>query len=493
VDMAHYLSLLFVFFTLNLTTLFASEDRGIRDSNHVPIRTTRLVTDADHTRFLKDTLATATNQVMISTYNTSPNRLLGEGLGQAIIDASKRGVAVYVYYENRPWFSKEDFDDLETVASHCAKFEENANQSKCVIKDKSAVAIGSHNWLSDTRGSSSNGTMVITGRLASGPINDVWAGIRFYQSLEYGNEWGIEKFLNDRGAFSTGEHQFAPGQFLYTLQTPDAHGIFLNEVFEKTQSRVLLFSPFIRLAKLQGVFSFPLLYKLEQRGVNIKLITLPSPCDHVPREQKEIFSHLESLCVRYPNFSYVTHPNFHARTLLADWDLICEGSFNWLSAVTQFDHGANNFKMSIAIRGTIAHDMIQTFEETALGKFVVIRPVEVKTRAPLQQEPRIVSNVKQPASQQRKQFISRGELPIHKQPPLKKPKVTPEKIPQAFDNIIKVFSGEGFGVEGYCVRFNKSDYLRKGDRILYFETPESAKQAAYAVWKNKDSSVLLGK
>lgn len=480
--MMRYILSVILFFTFNFTSLLASQDREHRDSTYVPIRTTRLVTDADHTRFLKETLASATNQVMISTYNVSPNRLFREGLGQAIIDASNRGVAIYVYYENRPWYSKEDFIDLETVASCCAVFDENANHSKCVIKDKSTVAIGSHNWLSNTREGSSNGTMVVSGGLASGLINDVWQGIRFYQSLEYGNERGIQKFLNDRDAFSTGEYQFSPGQFLYTLRTPDAHGILLDEVLEKAQSRVLLLSPFIRLAKLQGVFSSPLLHKLQQRGVNIKLITLPSPCDRVPGEQEEIFSHLKNLCARYPNFSYMTHPNFHAKTLLADRDLICEGSFNWLSAVTQIDHGANNFEMSVAVRGNIAGDMIQTFEGTALGKFVVAKPVETKTRAPLQKKTRIVPNLKQPAPQQTKQFRARDELPINKQQPLKKPRITPVNTPPDFDDVVKVFSGKQYGIEGYCVRFNKGDYLRKGNDILYFETPESAKQAAYATW-----------
>jgi hypothetical protein len=179
----------------------------------------------------------------------------------------------------------------------------------------------------------------------------------------------------------------------------------------------------------------------------------------------------------------MTHPNFHAKTLLADRDLICEGSFNWLSAVTQIDHGANNFEMSVAVRGTIARDMIQTFEETALGEFVIEKPVETKVRAPLQKKTRIVSNIKQPVPQQTKQIRQPDELPINKQPLLKKPKISPENTPPSFDNIVKVFSGKQFGIEGYCVRFNNGDYLRKGNDILYFETPEDAKLAAYAIWR----------
>ena len=99
--MVHYILSLVLFFTINFTSVLASQDREQRDPNYAPIRTTRLVTDTDHTQFLKDALATATNQVMISTYNVSPKRLFEDGLGQAIIDAYERDVAVYVYFENQ--------------------------------------------------------------------------------------------------------------------------------------------------------------------------------------------------------------------------------------------------------------------------------------------------------------------------------------------------------------------------------------------------------
>lgn len=64
------------------------------------------------------------------------------------------------------------------MASHDAVFNENANHSKCVIKEKSAVAIGSHNWLLDPWEDSFNGLMVMRGGLASGLTNDIWQGIR---------------------------------------------------------------------------------------------------------------------------------------------------------------------------------------------------------------------------------------------------------------------------------------------------------------------------
>lgn len=466
---------------LGISNINAAQQPDGRDKTYISLQARRLVSDAEHTAFVKDVLATATGEVMISTYDISPVKLFDEGLGQAIVDAAERGVRVYVYYEHRPWYEPEEFKALQEVASCCAKFDENANHSKCVIKDKTMVAIGSCNWLSAPRAKSSNGTLVLTGGLALSLINDVWQGIRFYQSLEYGNERGVEKFLQDRDAFSTGEYRFAEGQYLYTLRTPEAHGIMLAEVLQKATKRVLVFSPFIRLNKLKETFSTGALVALQQRGVNVKLITLPKPCDRVPAEQGDIFVYLQGLSTRYPNFTFLTCPDFHAKTLVAD-DFICEGSFNWLSAVAQIDHDANNFEMSVGIRGEIAQSLIQSFENTPIGKVVLPiaaasssnpkpLPKEVKEK---QKEAKVTQSLKQPRVQEEDEAGVASS---------KKAKKAIQAIPPNFDNEIRIFSGEKYGKQGYCVRFNRGDYLRDGrNNILYFPTTAAAKQAAFEVW-----------
>jgi hypothetical protein len=481
----HMIRYLFLsFFTLSFFPAYATDKVERQNSIPIPLHASRLVSDTEHTAFLKGVLATAKREVMISSYNVSPERLFGDDqLGRAIINAAKRGIGVYVYYENRPWYSEEDYEDLEEVASHCAKFEENANHSKCVIKDKEVVAIGSHNWLSDTREGSSNGTMVVTGNLAFGLIEDVWQGIRFYQSLEYGNGRGVRKFLNDKDAFSTGEYQFSPGQFLYSLRTPEAHGIFFNEMLQKAEARILIFSPFIRLQKLKETFTFILLKKLEERGIMIKLITLPSPCDRVQWEQEEIFTYLDSLCVKHKNFSYLKHANFHAKTLIVD-NVICEGSFNWLSAVTQINHGANNCEISVALKGDNAQELIQSFEGTQMGKFVLAKLPE-KPKPSLKKETSVVPKLQQNTLEAPKKTNSRNASDLDDQSSnsRKKQKPLPIPIPPSFDSKVKVFSGERFGIEGYCVRFKGGDYLNNNGDILYYATPEKAKEAAYKAWR----------
>ena len=67
---------LFVF-TLNLFFLFPSQEEKLGDiDTHLHAR--RLISNAEHTLFLKEVLATATRTIMISTYNVSPKRLFGK-------------------------------------------------------------------------------------------------------------------------------------------------------------------------------------------------------------------------------------------------------------------------------------------------------------------------------------------------------------------------------------------------------------------------------
>ncbi|MBX9786491.1 MAG: hypothetical protein K2Y08_04035 [Alphaproteobacteria bacterium] len=456
--------ILFIICLLNFTPTFAFQ--GDEDKGYIPLAANRLTSDQEHTDFLKHALNSAANSIMISSYTVAPRRLFEDGIADAIINAAERGVKVYIYYERRPYCSQKNYKYLSRLQNCCERFEEIFNHSKCVLRDKDLVAIGSYNWLSDSSVGSSNFSLVLSGGLALGLNNDVWQGIQFYQSLKHENEQGLRKFLKDSDAFSTGAYQFNPGQFFYTLRTPEAHGILLGEVFEKAQRNVVLFSPFIRLEKLKQTLNGSLLQDLENKKVYTKLVSLPFPCDRTPAEESKISSYLEELQRTYPHFSYVTQPDLHAKTLIADDDLLCEGSFNWLSAVTEIDHDANNFEMSVAIRGDIARELIQTFKGTEFGKAVLTIPLETPSL---------------PSMKEKKHFKGKRD-----QSPQRKHNSKPlaSQVPADFDNIVKTFSGQKFGIQGYCVRFNGGDYLRDIARnILYFPTPEEAKQAAYDVWK----------
>ncbi len=299
--------------------------------------------------------------------------------------------------------------------------------------------------------------MVLSGMFVQGLGSDIWDAIKFYQSLRYDNQRGVNKFYGNLSAFSTGEYKFEEGEFYYTLSTPQAHEILFNEVVEKAKKRVLLFSPFIKLEKLKSVFTKKLLEKTQKKGVILKLITLPDPCSQ-QQEKNSIFNYLDGLCKNFPQFSYLKQSNFHAKTLIADGDFICEGSKNCLSSVDDLSHEANNFEMSVAVRGKNAKKLIEEFEKTGIGKSVLFKEL-IKTESKVVEKKRKLPSSKEDDSQK---IRKKNSALFSKK------------------NSFEIFSGRNFGKNGFCVRFNKRDYLLDdNEEIVYFRTEKEAQQAAY--------------
>ena len=122
-------------------------------------------------------------------------------------------------------------------------------------------------------------------------------------------------------------------------------------------------------------------------------------------------------------------------------DLLCEGSFNWLSAVDDIDHVANNLEVSVAISGLRAQSIIQTF-------------------APTQMEPR--------RRERRVTTTAEENVPA-----------APVSVTE--DLNFQIFPGARFGQSGYCVRI-EGEYIRRRDgRIKYFKTEEQARKAIYTM------------
>jgi phosphatidylserine/phosphatidylglycerophosphate/cardiolipin synthase-like enzyme len=578
-------------FLLTASSLSAMEfvrDEEYSKTQNIPNKPTlkeqlsveRLVTNKEHINFLKHALETAEQDIMISSYRISAKKLMEEGIDKSIKSAAERGVDIYVYYNKS---SQKEYNELCKIAQHCFKFEEIDNHSKCIIKDrrihgKRTVAIGSYNWLAESIEGSSNASMVLTGMFVQGLGADIWDGIKFYRSLREENEKGVKKFLGSLSAFTTGEYKFEEGEYYYTLSTPEAYQTLFNEVVEKANERVLLFSPFIRLEKLQSTFTSSFLETLQKRKINIKLITLFNPCYSL-QEQKEIFSYLDKLSNNSLSFSYLKHDNFHAKTLLADDDFICEGSRNCLSSVDDLSHDKNNFELSVAVRGKNAKKLIEAFEKTDIGQLILIKKqIQIQPQKDIEKKRKIVSpsqndnkklksenskpsldtnNVSSSSKQEnfkiyynkkgfyvrlnpkeclvddkneiaffsnyveaqraaselaspsfpqsikliKKSIEKKSQLPFNKTNNSKKTKPVPGKNKSnnsqsqnnfkfssskknvkssSQQNNFEIFSGRNFGKKGFCVRFDKRDYLVDDkEEIVYFSTYKEAQQAAF--------------
>lgn len=420
--------------------------------DYTPPSATRLATDAEHKNFLIGSLNSARKSVMISSYDVSPT-IFKDGIAQSIVNAAKRGIQVYIYFEHEARCTDKEHRDLSDIARLCARFEVNCNHSKCVIKDKDTVAIGSYNWLSHFNDTSSNATVVTTGALASRLKDDVWQGMRFYQCLQNDNEKGIANHCADGSLFLPKQYEISNQSCVTLLRSPEAHSIFLKQVFDSAQSNIFMFSPFIKLSRLQDTFTPAVLRSLNVRDIRTILVTLPSPCKN-PVEQSKIFTLLDDLQRNYPCFSYQIRKDFHAKTLVSD-NIICEGSLNWLSAVSETAHEANNYEVSVAIKGEFAANLLKGFYERAIGQSITPpAPHDVGLSQSLTAQASVIK---------------------------------PSAIPASFDKHIKIFSGAKFGKQGFCVKLD-ADYLRdERNSTIYFASEAEAKQAAYDRWAENNS------
>ncbi|MBP6986404.1 MAG: hypothetical protein KBB83_07460 [Alphaproteobacteria bacterium] len=445
---------LFTILSITLLPGSVASQKSTQDIDFFP--PTRLVSDAEHKAFLIATLDSCNNNdsMMISSYDITPKIFHNDNIAGRIISAAKRGAKIYIYYEHLGKFSYDDSQRLQVLQNCCARFEVNFNHSKCVV-NKDVVAIGSYNWLSDFNDTSSNGTAVLKGSICLPLQKDIWAGMRFYQSLAHDNAKGVQKFVEDQSVFSPKLYNLGVSGQLTILRTPEAHCTFLNQTFEDASNDVHIFSPFVRFKRLAETFTDGVLRKLAAKHVRTVLVMLPEPCNRIPHEQTKIFDYLDKLQQTYPYFSYKTQKDFHAKTLVSD-NMICEGSFNWFSAVDDIAHDANNYEVSVAIKGDGALNLLNSLRTSAIGQSVM----------QLNGAARNKQGLNSPAA-----------APMINTDNNKTP-----SIPRDFDKRIRIFSGAKYKREGFCVKLDNNYILDEHNKTLYCETEEQAKQVAYQVW-----------
>lgn len=397
-----------------------------------------LATEEEHKAFLLDTIRTAKKSLMLSSYSISAKDLKN-GIGEALIQAARRGVRVHVWYGKEFSPNNSDYEYISKVASFCKKFEQIENHSKVLVKDEEVFTIGSQDWLSFFPGSL-NRSLTVQGNVTSHLTVDFLQAVDLYHCFKAGDAKGISSVEHIRNNISNCSHEYEKNQFFYTLSTPDTHFKIMDQAFNTAQKRIVLVSPFIRLANLQDRINISIIEKLQKRGVSCTLITREDPCDLTPHEKKPILDYLNNLSAVYSHFKVQYMANLHAKTLLYD-DFICEGSFNWLSAVDDLDHRANKCEFSIGMQGALATPIIESFNQSEIG-----------------------------------QKIGHSS----------------HVIPNDFLKEIRIFSGANMNRDGYCVRHTQKGYLKNfSSTIEYFKTEALAQKAAYDAWGDKPKALPI--
>lgn len=299
-----------------------------------------------------------------------------------------------------------------------------------------------------------------TGNLAFYLREDIWEGMRFYQSLAYANNAGIQKFYK-ADVFEPKLYYISSCSDSIILRTPEAHDLYLTKMLNEACSYVYMFSPFIRLHKLKNTFSSKILSRLQNKQVKTVLITRFEPCKNTI-ETSQIFRKLDRLEAKYPYFSYQIQNDFLAKTLITD-NSICEGSFNWLSAVGAIDHQASNYEVSVGITGDLLPSLYENFQSSVLGQMV--KATENLTS-------RKTTNFSDSSSQTNSFGDSSSQTNSD----------TALLTPEIFDEHIEIYSGELFNKPGFCVKLDGEYIQDESGAPQFYQTREIAKDTASAIW-----------
>ncbi|MBA4119037.1 MAG: hypothetical protein C0514_09135 [Candidatus Puniceispirillum sp.] len=409
-----------------------------------------LTTPQEHMDFLKGALASAKKTVTITSFCVDAHPLVTQDLGEAIIAATTRGVKVYIYYDNRPYFLGEAYGIWTHLEECCARLGAISTHAKCVVRDDDLVAVGSYNWLGPPFEGGRNVSFFMEGPHAPNIKKDILQCIRFYQSRKHANERGEQSFLRDTRVFSAKACPLGGDASFYTLTTPESHHKMLHEVFERARQRIVLVSPFVRLERLQSLLGEERINELEERCVSMALICLPHPCSHTEEEKEPIFAYLERLRKAYPHFSFETRDGIHTKALVADNDFICVGSLNWLSAAADISQPFHKFEMSVALRGETAKPLIAVLDLSA----------------PRQEAP-LVSPLEDDMPEAQTSTCAAQALAPH----------------TSMDCVYRIFSGERFRKPGFCAHLTGGDYVRdEQGQVIYFPTLDEAKSAAMSLY-----------
>ncbi|HVY53462.1 MAG TPA: phospholipase D-like domain-containing protein, partial [Gammaproteobacteria bacterium] len=150
----------------------------------------------EHIKLLEIVFRFAQKSILITSFTLNQETLEKAKLFQLIIQATKRRVKIYIYYNDQKHLTT---DIINFLKDHGVSFDYAFTHSKLLVMDRKLVAAGSCNWLSMVNSKfpeSAEGSLIIQGD-CNDLIEDIWSHLRFYRNLQFDNSGAINKFLRN--------------------------------------------------------------------------------------------------------------------------------------------------------------------------------------------------------------------------------------------------------------------------------------------------------
>lgn len=153
------------------------------------------------------------------------------------------------------------------------------------------------------------------------------------------------------------------------LSTHKQHDDFLIQCLNNAKKELIICSPFIGLATLDWI---PFFYDVQKKGINIFVFS-DYHSNHIDGFFKNTHTESAVLELVRHNLSPYFLENIHNKTIFYDDEVICEGSYNWLSAVRDKSSKYHNLEASLLYRGSEAKKMITEMKNNFKNKRIIKR------------------------------------------------------------------------------------------------------------------------
>lgn len=442
----------------------------------------RLSTPKSHVRYMQDAISSAKKSILITSHGVDKEAFEGGNLYNLLSDATNRGVGVYIYN-----IDSKDTDDktFRFFQDHGIAYDVAYTHAKLLAVDNQKFAIGSYNWLSKDN-SWENATLCLSGKECKDLVPLLWEDLKYYRNIQFDNVKQIRQYKNNSKNEEIDTWDLDKSTTLYYFHSLDQHRDFIANTFQYAKKSVVFCAPFINSKSgYQEDFEWNLLSKTIKRGVHIYFACRAE--DHNLLSFKKYLSTL----LDSPFMHLIAVSNIHQKTVIVDDITIAEGSFNWLSASRDEESEHHNHEVTLMLNGNQSKPLIQDFYNSPTGQ-EIIKATSIQ-RPGLNRSNELIKIVEPKVEHKKRKLSFDTENSPVVEKNLNKTKLLSWQ--DDFKSLLKpnnfeIFPGHNFGKSGFCVRFDKKDYLvGEKDETVYFPTKKDAEEAALKLMsKNKKPS-----
>jgi hypothetical protein len=299
-----------------------------------------------HHEVLKNTINAAQKNLLISSDSIT---FLPKDIYKVLKDASLRGVKIYIYVNRL--IDERVLGFLESIST----IQQRNIHAKYLIADDICVVIGSHNWFDFDYSGGHNRSFKISENkeYITGIKEQIWDQIRYYGNMQHGNGKSIQKAQKSVYRSAILEYPLTSNgdSKLSLLSSLDAHEIFFNEICQKAQHKIQIYSPFVTFDN--AAVRLTEAVESLRPGVKIDIfIWKGSKAD-------QLFDFIQGNPALAKRINvHELEPDHHHKTLIMDDKIICEGSFNWLSSSLFEESRGHNLDTSLVCEGDIAKNIL---------------------------------------------------------------------------------------------------------------------------------------